>query len=366
MRKVPVLAAVLAACLAAPLTLLSAPSVAEPSFSVVAAGLDNPRQLTFAPNGDLYVAEAGSGGMGTCVPGGEGTPVCFGDSGAVTRVRHGRQSRVLCCFPSLANEDGTSGIGPSDVSVTGSGRIVVSIGLGVDPALRAGLEQPGEMLGTLRELDLSHQTEGLLADLAGYEATADPVDDPNSDPTGLVRTGGGYVVTDSGGNDLVRTTRSGHVSTVAVFPDHGTGRHAIESVPTDVVRGPDGAFYVSQLTGFPFVEGTANIYRVVPGHQPTVYASGLTNVTSLAFAPDGTLYAVQLSDDGLLDDTIGSLVRVARDGSGSSTETVRGGLFAPYGVALRHGFAYVTVGSVLPHDGEVLRIPLGAGAAPGS
>ena len=30
--------------------------------TVIASGLNNPRQLSFAPNGDLYVAEAGAGG----------------------------------------------------------------------------------------------------------------------------------------------------------------------------------------------------------------------------------------------------------------------------------------------------------------
>jgi hypothetical protein len=35
-----------------------------------------------------------------------------------------------------------------------------------------------------------------------------------------------------------------------------------------VVVGPDGAYYVSQLTGFPFPVGAANVYRVVPGSAP--------------------------------------------------------------------------------------------------
>ena len=65
-------------------------------------------------------------------------------------------------------------------------------------------------------------------------------------------------------------------------------------------KGRDGAYYVSQLTGFPFPKGAANIYRVDPRTGRTnVYASGLTNVTDLAF--DGrTLYAVQISTEGLL------------------------------------------------------------------
>ena len=65
-----------------------------------------------------------------------------------------------------------------------------------------------------------------------------------------------------------------------------------------MVVGPDGAYYVSELTGFPFVPGFSRIHRVVPGQPSTIYASGLTNVTDLAWH-DGDLYAVQIADAGL-------------------------------------------------------------------
>jgi sugar lactone lactonase YvrE len=129
-----------------------------------------------------------------------------------------------------------------------------------------------------------------------------------------------------------------------------------QAVPTAVVRGPDGAFYVSQLTGFPFEPGLANIYRVVPGHAPTVYASGLTNVTSLAFGDHGRLYAVQIADGGLLGDPIGSVRRVTPGGSVHAV--VAGGLFAPYGMAIRGHDAYVSTCSVCAGGGEVWRISL--------
>ena len=205
-----------------------------------------------------------------------------------------------------------------------------------------------------------------MADLAAYEAAANPIHEPDSNPTSVLRGRWGFVSTDAGGNTLVRTNWRGKVSTLAVFPDQlaefppGSGEQMpAQAVPTDVARGPDGAYYVSQLTGFPFEKGLAKIYRVVPGHAPTVYASGLTNVTSLAFARDGSLYAVEISSEGLLTGPIGSLVKVAPDGSGGTHEVVVGDLFAPYGLALRHGAAYVTTGSVAADAGQVIRVPLG-------
>src|SRR5437879_405797 len=57
------------------------------AFSVVANGLNNPRQLSIAPSGALYVAEAGRGGSGACAPNpGEGGQACIGPSGSIARI----------------------------------------------------------------------------------------------------------------------------------------------------------------------------------------------------------------------------------------------------------------------------------------
>ena len=89
-----------------------------------------------------------------------------------------------------------------------------------------------------------------------------------------------------------------------------------------------------------------------------MYASGLTNVTDLAF--DGrTLYAVQLANEGLLNGPVGSLVKVKAGGAAPSDHRkIADGLFAPYGIAIKGGHAYVTTGSVAKDAGEVLRIRL--------
>ncbi|HEU5486287.1 MAG TPA: ScyD/ScyE family protein, partial [Microlunatus sp.] len=130
-----------------------------------------------------------------------------------------------------------------------------------------------------------------------------------------------------------------------------------QEVPTSVAtKGHDGAYYVSQLTGFPFPPGQANIHRVDPRTgNTTIYASGLTNVTDLAFK-GRTLYAVQISAEGLLNGPIGSLVKITP--RGSTHTTIKGGLSAPYGIAVKGDYAYVTVGSVAKDQGQVLKIRL--------
>jgi hypothetical protein len=347
------------------------PASAQPQLEVVAKGLDNPRHLTFSPTGDLYVVEAGKGGPregsdANCAEHPELGVFCLGFTGAVTKVRDdGSKEKVLTKLPSIINGEGEV-LGPSDIAFTGGQKFVLSIGLGGSDEFRAAFGEDGALLGTLVSGKLKHGGWSLFADVLANEVAANPDGtDVDSNPVGLVRQGEGYLVADAGGNAVVRASHKGTFTTIAVLPSGsalappfvppGT-QIPTDAVPTSVVQGPDGAYYISQLTGFPFEKGDANIWRVVPGQAPTVYASGLTNLTDLAFAPDGSLYAVEIATEGLLNGPIGSLVKVTP--GASEHETVAGGLFAPYGVALRSGAAYVTTCSVCVGGGEVIQIPL--------
>ena len=76
----------------------------------------------------------------------------------------------------------------------------------------------------------------------------------------------------------------------------------MQAVPTSVVEGPDGHYYVGQLTGFPFPVGGANIFRVNPrtGSLRACSRAGFTNIMDLAFGRDGTLYVLEIDHDSLL------------------------------------------------------------------
>ena len=131
----------------------------------------------------------------------------------------------------------------------------------------------------------------------------------------------------------------------------------MDAVPTAAVNGPDRAIYVSQLTGFPFPPNGASIWRVAPGQKPTKYATGLNAVTDLAFGPDGSLYAVQLSATGLGNFGPGSVVRIPR-GGGDKHSIVAEGLPAPYGISLHRNAAYVTTHATEAGKGQVVKIAL--------
>ena len=359
--RLPLLAVLVA--LAALLPVGSAAAHRDAAPEVVASGLDNPRDLDVDASETVYVTEAGRGGSGPCVTIEMGTK-CAGASGAVTQIRAGEQRRVLEGLPSLAPPNGDEALGPSDISLRRWGGAYLTVGLGANPAVRAQLGDLGPAFGQLYEVS----SGGLraLADISAYEAAANPDGGhTDSNPNSVTQAEHRLYVVDAGGNDLLRVRHSGEISTVAVFPDRLLDappdmglppQVPVQAVPTNVVVGPGGALYVSQLTGFPFIPGVARIYRVVPGSPPEIFADGLTNVTDLAFDHDGNLYVVEIAANGLLSgDPTGALIKIRPDGS---RETVLSeGLVNPYGVAIGpSGDIYVSNHSASAGVGEVLRI----------
>jgi len=329
--------------------------------TVVMTGLNSPKQLAFGPEGALYVAESGTGAEnGPSIPAGDrGADAFYSGTGSVSRLWKGRQERIVTGLPSLAAGGGAV-TGPQDIAFQGRGNMYVTIGLGADPALRAGLGALGRGIATLVVVRPNGNWQ-VESDLGAYEDQANPdggLEDTN--PYGVLAEGGRQYVADAGGNALLEVAPNGKISTLAVFPNFALPPglpfpfRSSQAVPTEVERGPDGALYVSTLSGVPFLPGVAVIYRVTPGAAPTVYRGGFTAVTDFAFAPDGGLYVLQFASAPFLGGA-GSVLRVAPDGA--TRTTVLGGLVAPTGIAVGpDGAVYVTNKGVLVGAGEVLRI----------
>jgi hypothetical protein len=336
--------------------------------TVVMSGLDNPRGIALGPDGGIYVAEAGRGGTGMEIIGGEGQPVQYGATGAVSRYLNGTQERVITGLPSLASQAapaaGARAGGLQDIVFDGTGQMFGLIGLGGDPAKRDLLGADGTHFAHLVRLPIGGAPQN-VADIGAHEAAANPDGLlPDTNPYGFVRTATGFAVADAGGNALLGVTPAGAVSTIAVLPNRPNplpfGPPTYQAVPTSVTVGPDGAYYVGQLTGFPFPVGASTILRVDPttGAQ-TVAFDGLTNVIDLAFGPDGDLYVLQISTNGLAASQgpgPGRLLRIDRD-TGTRTTLLEDPLFFPGGFVIAPGGEiYVSNLGTSAGTGQVLMI----------
>lgn len=359
---------------------VAAPAAHAATVRVVATGLDSPRHLAFGSRGDLFVAESGRGGSGPCFTGPEG-PACMGATGAVTRIsRSGRQSHWITGLASLANTPGnTDAIGPHGIAVRGAHNVLVTNGGPTDPKDAAGnpimrdtlaAQNPvADRFGRLLQIRTRGGHVRSLADVWGFEHASNPdaqlgnplVDSNAVDVLPLRR---GYVIADAGGNAIYTVSRTGKLSALTVFPNRmvpnpmGGADVPMQAVPTSVVRGPRGNYYVSQLTGFPFPPGGADIYRVNPRTgKARVFASGFTNVMDLAFGPRRTLYVLEIDANGLLNQgDEGALFALNRRGQRRKIALPAGALPAPGGIAVRGRALYVTINTGSPGEGRVVRI----------
>ncbi len=171
-----------------------------------------------------------------------------------------------------------------------------------------------------------------VADLGAFEAAVNPdggeIDSNPFDVEAL--NGGTALVADAGANALLIADMAGNVDWVATFPTELASTANLkalagcptpppglefacflpdaipaEAVPTSIAIGPDGAYYVGELKGFPAPTGESQVWRIEPGtlHADcatspacSVVADGFTSIVDLAFGPDGTLYVVELDE----------------------------------------------------------------------
>ena len=201
----------------------------------------------------------------------------------------------------------------------------------------------GALLGDLVSAPLSGGTATSVASFGPYEAANNPDHgagsggpmDPaiDSDPYGVVAYNGGFAVADAAANDVLFVNAAGQISTLAVLPlipePTSGGTVMAQPVPTSLAVGPDGALYVGELGGVggPGTGndvGDVNVYRIAPGGTPTVYASGLTMIGSIAFDQAGRLLVMEIDTAGILDPSTSGAARRRRERSSGSTRTAAG------------------------------------------
>ncbi|MFE9691896.1 ScyD/ScyE family protein [Micromonospora sp. NPDC005806] len=306
--------------------------------------------LATAPDGSLLVADAGAG---------------------IVELRNG-VGTLAAPLP-----------GVTDVAPIGRGDMFAVTGGGEDASARKLFRVSG---GATRE----------IADLGAFEAAVNPDgEEIDSNPYDVAALGGGKaLVADAGANALLVVDQQGNVDWVATLPDElASTANAkqlagcpaappefafvctlpemipAQGVATSVAVGPDGAYYVSELKGFPGPIGASKVWRVEPGTRHaecgtspacTVVADGFTSIVDLAFAPNGTLYVVEIDEASFLAVELGSgtsgTVNACSPGSWTCTP-VATGLSMPMAATVgKDGTVYALTQGLLPGAAKVIAL----------
>jgi sugar lactone lactonase YvrE len=245
----------------------------QPTVEVFATGFVNPIGIDIDANGNLWVAEQGSGS---------------GNTSKISVVTpNGQVYPFLIDLPS--SMPAFEPTGAQDVFLDVDGKVLVAQSkntavdtleeriLVVDPAGWV----PGDPALNRSSIVNKIQIGASLSDSNPYKIEVGPNDD--------------WFVIDAGGNCIFRRERSsGTISVFSTFSPVGQS----EAVPTGLVY-TGSNFYVSILTGLPIPIGAAKVYDVDLSGSKTIYQDGLTALVDVAINPvDNSVYTIQHGEMG--------------------------------------------------------------------
>lgn len=251
--------------------------------------------------------------------------------------------------------------------------------------------EPCEEEPTATETGLYRVSSGRsvqVADTQVFECEVDPAadgTDEGSNPFDLARLDGHRtLIADAAGNSLLVADQQGRLDWVASLPAKlglpcpawfcsGTVPFPVHAVATSVAIGPDGAYYVGELTGFPATPGNSNVWRIEPGAHHArcgsspacrIVGTGFTSIIDLQFGPDGKLYVVELDEASWLAiepggplTSLGGTINACSLGATLSCTVRASGLPLPTAVAFQDGNLYSTLLALVPGQAQVAQIP---------
>ncbi len=313
----------------------TAPAVIAGNSIEIATGLVLPVGLEADSSGQLWVAEMGADPTDPAAPGVGRVSMLAGNlDGGFTQVP--LLENIPVAFNTFGEPSGTH-----HISFASDGSMLVATG---------GPYIPGQLpLGSITRLDPTfsslaagpHAIDGAatIENIPIFPYVRQDAGYADSNVYSAAEIGGDLWIVDAGANAVIRRDAAGGFSVLADIPNKvnpkGTTPPTSQSVPTRIISDGRGGAYLAELTGFPFVDGSADIYRLAADGTLTTVASGLKTLVDLTLAEDGSLLVCSAGD---FDPTTqqptpgtGKVLRVRQDGS---FETFIDGLWLPTGVEI--------------------------------
>ena len=296
------------------------------TVTVFSTGLNNPRGLKFGPDGNLYVAEGGTGGSNSTVGICEQAPFPVGPylgsntGGRISRIdQNGNRTTVVDNLPSSQTGPALGSLisGVADVAFIGNNLYALLAGAGCSHGVTS---LPN---GIVRINP--NGTSTLIADLSAFQQ-ANPVANPEPDdfePDGtwysMVVVRGDFYAVEPNHGEVDRITLGGQITRVV---DVSASQGHI--VPTSLTY--KGNFFFGNLGTFPVVPGSQQVMKLTPSGQLQTWSTGLTTVLGLAFDGSDRLYALEsMTNPGFPDPgQLGSGKVVRIDPSGAQTVVATG------------------------------------------
>lgn len=299
---------------------------------VVATGLEGPRGLRFGPDGDLYVAEAGTGGMNST------SGECAQVVPPVGPYTGGLTARISKFDKSWNRTTVASGL-PSSVDAMGDLQGVADVQFmnGTLYGLIAGggcSHGNATLPNGVVAVNIYNGSWHYVANISAF-MQANPVQYPN--PSDFEPDGTLYSMVAANGALHAVEPNSGELLQVDVFSGRITRDIDVSAsqghiVPTSVAYN-NGTFLLGNLNLFPIEPNTSRVMTLsnfpgggfpqpgltVPGpYYISATKAGFATIVGLAFGPNGLLYVLQLSSGtpyGYPAPNAGKVTRVNRDGS---------------------------------------------------